>query len=249
MVKNNVLVVGVYLIDKPNYAEKITHSLMQTRRWNLDIHWAAIGQGVLPDVMKPFTRFKTSQKIQKFVLINRLLASVDMDQYRYVLVTDDDIELPDGFLDRYLACQEMYDLALAQPARTHDSFVDHRFVSQLLGVAARRTRFVEIGPVFSIRHDAFSTLIPFEEGAPMGWGLDFIWPLLLEAVGMNLGIIDMTPVKHRLRKSVSFYNHGQTEFAMKRFLKQREHLTPSEVFVALQTFPLVENSPQGNEGQ
>jgi hypothetical protein len=61
----------------------------------------------------------------KFELVNQMLAAVNLDEFDVVLVCDDDISLPSGFVDRYLALVHHYDFALAQPARTHDSFTDH----------------------------------------------------------------------------------------------------------------------------
>ncbi len=73
---------------------------------------------------------------------------------RLRVITDHDVELPPFFLDRYLAWVRKYGFALAQPARTHDSYIDHRFVEQLDGITARQAQYVEIGPFFSMRPDA-----------------------------------------------------------------------------------------------
>jgi hypothetical protein len=236
-----VLIVGVYLLEQANYAAEITRSLTRSKEWKVDIKWAAVGHGTIPEALASVTSLTTTEKSPKFALLNRLLALENLDDYRYLVVIDDDIELPKDFLDTYLGLQSHYNLALAQPARTHDSFIDHHFVAQLLGVAARRTRFVEIGPLFSISCAAIPLLVPFEEAAPMGWGLDFVWPLLLENAGLNLGIVDATSVRHALRKPVSLYDYGDTKSSMTTFLRDHRHLTPSEAFTALQTFPCTED--------
>ena len=63
------------------------------------------------------------------------------------------------------------------------------------GSIARRTRFVEIGPVTAIHADAFATLLPFPE-LRMGWGLDAHWAALVAERGWPAGIVDLTPVRH-----------------------------------------------------
>jgi hypothetical protein len=235
---NRVLVVGVYLPSVAHHAVAISSELLSARDWCVDLFWASVGSGAIPQELREVTVLRLSERVPKFALLNRLLARVDLRPYRFLVVVDDDIELPSRFLDRFLAHQVAHELTLAQPARTHDSYIDHYFVAQLLGVAARRTRFVEIGPVFSLHRDGFPYLLPFEEQAPMGWGLDFVWPAQLEEHGLILGIVDAVPVRHALRKPVSTYDYSQTNESMARFLSKRRHLSKADAFRALETFPL-----------
>ena len=235
---NRVLVLGVYLPSVPNHAARISADLLAGNQWQVDLRWAAVGEGEIPDELGELTVLQMTERMPKFHLLNRLLTGIDLSVYRFLVVVDDDIELESGFLDRFLAYQTAHDLTLAQPARTHDSYIDHYFVAQLIGVEARRTRFVEIGPVFSLRRDGFAHLLPFDEEAPMGWGLDFVWPVQLDAAGCRLGIIDASPVRHALRKPVTTYDYTETSAAMERFLSDRAHLDHAEAFVALETFPL-----------
>jgi hypothetical protein len=152
-------------------------------------------------------------------------------------VCDDDISLPEGFVDRYLELVSSHGLALAQPARTHDSYIDNWITEQLDGLTARRTRFVEIGPLFSMRRDAVRLLTPFSEASPMGWGYDFVWPVLLEEAGLGMGIVDATPVVHNLRKPVTLYDRRDAAIAMQSFLADRRHLTPHEAFSIVEAYP------------
>lgn len=122
-----------------------------------------------------------------------------------MLICDDDIDLPAAFIDRYLDRVTKYDFALAQPARTHDSYIDHSIVEQLDGFDARRTRFVEIGPHFSVAREVYPHLLRFDESSPMGWGYDFVWPVVMEEIGRRMGIVDATPVARKLRKPVAHY--------------------------------------------
>ncbi|UHD14550.1 hypothetical protein [Thiocapsa bogorovii] len=235
---NRVLVLGIYLPSVANHAARISADLLAGNLWQIDLRWAAVGEGGIPDGLRALTVLRLTERVPKFRILNRLLAEIDLAPYRFLVVVDDDIELESGFLDRFLAYQTAHDLTLAQPARTHDSYIDHYFVAQLLGVEARQTRFVEIGPVFSLRRDGFAHLLPFDEEAPMGWGLDFVWPVQLDAHGCRLGVIDASPVRHALRKPVSTYDYTETNTAMEQFLNDRAHLSHAAAFVALETYPL-----------
>ncbi len=127
------------------------------------------------------------------------------------------------------------DLALSQPARTADSYIDHYFVMQMPGIKGRTTRFVEIGPLVCVRSDAYSLIFPFGE-VGMGWGLDFIWPQLIEQAGLRMGIVDAVPVAHRLRKPVSHYSHAQADQEQQNLLRNRQHLSREEAFIVREIY-------------
>lgn len=234
---NRVLVLGVYLADRPNLAPEISVELARATRWQVEQRWVALGRSPVPAALAPVTTWTTVQPTPKFEVLNRLLREEGApDRFDYIVVSDDDITLPAGFLDAYLALVEQYDLALAQPARTHDSYIDHRFVEQLDGLDARWTRFVEIGPLFSIRRDALARLAPFDPSSPMGWGYDFVWPVVMEEAGLHMGIVDATPVSHSLRKPVANYDYGTANQAMKDFLAAHPHLTRDRAFTIIRAF-------------
>jgi hypothetical protein len=231
----SVLVVGVYLANRENTAHHISRELILSRRWNVEQRWIALGRGD-PRALAPPTTATVEPPQPKFALLNRVLGREELDRHEFVVVCDDDIELPEGFLDRYLDLVTRFDLALAQPARTHDSYIDHWFVEQLDGLEARRTRFVEIGPLFSMRRDAARHLLPFSEESAMGWGYDFVWPVVMEAAGLRMGIVDATPVAHRLRKPVAYYDHASASRAMNAFLSTRSHLSREEAFTIVEAY-------------
>jgi len=181
-----VLVAGIYLADRENNIVPISSELGQSKHWIVDQQWIALGRGAIPDGLAPVTVSTVETPTPKFVLLNQLLGKLDLDRYSFVLVCDDDIGLPPGFVDRYMELVVAHEFALAQPARSHCSDIGHVFVEALDGLTARWTRFVEIGPVFSMRHDAARLLLPFDETSPMGWGYDFIWPVIIEKAGLRM---------------------------------------------------------------
>ena len=233
---HSVLVVGVYLLDKPSCIIPITRELGKPCHWEAEQRWVALGTGRIPDEVASVTARKVTPPGMKFLLLNQLLAETAIDQYEFIVVCDDDIVLPSEFLDRYLELVRRYEFALAQPARTHESFIDHPFVEQLDGLTARWTRFVEIGPLFSVHRRAFALLVPFDEASPMGWGYDFFWPSILADAGLKMGIVDAAPVAHSFRKPVSYYEHGASSRDMERFLRQRSHLSPDEAFYIVESY-------------
>ena len=234
--RQKVLVVGVFLSDKPHHAVHVTEELARSSDWKVDQKWIALGSSAVPPELAGLTVAAVRQPSSKFALINSLLANAPYGDYAFVIVCDDDIRLPAGFLDTYLTLVCKHDFALAQPARTHDSYIDHPFVEQLDGIQARWTRFVEIGPLFSIRRDATSLLLPFDEASPMGWGYDLVWPHVLETASLKLGIVDATAVAHTLRKPVAHYSYPAARDAMDRFLDKRPHLSKYEAFRIIESY-------------
>jgi hypothetical protein len=165
-VVHRVLVTGIYLADKKNAASQITREFAGSANWKVEQRWVSLGKSQPSTDLAPFTVQVTESPSPKFLLLNQALLGVDLNAFEYVIVSDDDIRLPTGFLDRYLSVVSRYGFDVAQPARTHESYIDHRFVEQLDGIDARRTRFVEIGPMFSLHRSAYDYFLPFDETSP-----------------------------------------------------------------------------------
>lgn len=228
-----VLVLGIYLADRKNLVRHIVQELGETMRYRVTQRWAALNGEAPAAHVEKVTLMKPSRRIPKFALLNRLMDGVNVADYDFILLCDDDIQLPESFLDRLLDRQTKYDFALAQPARTHDSYTDHQIVEMEDGLDARRTRFVEIGPVVSLRRDAAAMLLPFDEACGMGWGLDLIWPVLMEKSGLKMGIIDATPVAHALRPAAKSYGLEEALAHMQAYLADKPHLTKEQAMVVL----------------
>ena len=237
--KKDILVAGIYLADQANNIREIVNVLSKSSHYNVIQKWAAIAKNEIENDLKQFTVLKLQEKTPKFKILNLILSGEDLSKYAFLLIVDDDIALPDDFVDNYLTAVQKYDFALAQPARTHDSYIDHAIVEQVDGLAARKTRFVEIGPLFSIRKDLYKFILPFDENAGMGWGLDFIWPSVIEDVGLNMGIVDAFPIEHKMRAPVINYSHKKTEDEMNAYLKTKKHLSKVDAFRVLESYALI----------
>ena len=231
-----VLALGVYLSEGVHSAEHIAAALAKSGP-GIEVvqRWAAIGTVSTNPELARLTVVQSVEMQPKFELINRALVGVEISTFDYVLVCDDDIYLPDGFVAFFLAYQQAFDLALAQPARAWHSHFDHAFALRRPWLLARRTRFVECGPLISIRRDAASFLVPFSNPAQL-WGLDLVWPVEIERRGLKMGIIDAIAVDHSLRPQASAYDKEQQDAAMHRFLARIEHLPMKEAFIVLDRY-------------
>jgi hypothetical protein len=229
-----VLCAGVYLAERENTAEHISRVFARSQRVDLVQRWIALTPGGEGRTDVSGTVAIVSEPTPKFALLNRLLTNLTV--FDWIILCDDDIEVAEGFVDALIAMAQRFDFALCQPARTHDSYVDHYFVTQLSGLLARQTRFVEIGPIVCVRRDAAPLLLPFDDSCGMGWGLDFIWPVIMENAGMRLGIIDSVPVAHRLRKPTANYAHADADREMARTLAANQHLTYQEAFQIVEAY-------------
>lgn len=231
-----VLVAGVYLANQENAIEHIVGQMKRSRYHTVTQRWVALFGDAPSEEIKAVTALAVGEAIPKFVLLNRLLSGEAPERYDYVVICDDDIWLPTDFLDEFLFLQEKYDFAVAQPARTHNSYIDHQFVEQLDGLTTRRTRFVEIGPLVSIRRDVFSVLFPFNESSSMGWGYDFVWPHVIEEMGLRMGIVDATPVDHSMREPMKNYDYDEANKSQEDYFSKNLHLSKDEAFRILESY-------------
>ncbi len=229
-----ILVVGVYMADEPNTALHLIHELHASARHAVVQRWAALALGARGRRDLPSTEMVVTEPTPKFTILNRL--AHDAGDFDWLILCDDDVELPDGFLDQFMALAEAYNFALAQPARTADSYTDHPIVQVLPGLKARRTRFVEIGPVVAMRRDAAALLVPFPADCGMGWGLDLVWPRVLEPAGLRLGIVDATPVSHRLRPPATAYDGEKARQSMYWTLATHGNLSLDDAFTILEPY-------------
>ena len=226
-----ILVAGIYLADHPNNAPALIAAAAGqgvTQRW-IALELAGPGRSDLPHTVAVLQGPQP-----KYRLLDRLTA--DAAAFDWVLLLDDDIELAPGFLPALVEAATRCDLTLCQPARTADSEIEHPITVAVPGLLARRTRFVEIGPCVLIRRDAVPLILPFGE-VGMGWGLDLVWPVRIEAAGLAMGIVDAVPVAHRMRKRGSTYDDSLAWDAMQRMLAVTPHLAFEQAFTELARWP------------
>lgn len=162
----------------------------------------------------------------KFENLNAILEGRDPAARDWLLVVDDDVVLPDRFLDRFVAICEALDFALAQPAQTWRSHAAWPITRRRGGSIARETRYVEIGPVTAFRADATAELFPFPP-LRYGWGLDVHWAALASEHAWKLGIVDALPVRHDRAPVATGYSHEGAVAEAREFLRERPYI-PAE---------------------
>jgi glycosyltransferase involved in cell wall biosynthesis len=170
----------------------------------------------------------------KFENLNLLLESHKPRESDWLLVVDDDIELPQGFLDRFLFLAERFGLDLAQPAHRLSSHAAWQVTRRRFADVVRETRFVEIGPLTAFARSTFSTLLPFPE-LRMGWGLDLHWAALARERGWRCGVVDAAPIGHRTAPAASSYSRERALAEARAFLEHRPYLTAAEAQQTLVT--------------
>jgi hypothetical protein len=156
----------------------------------------------------------------KFGNLNLLIGEARAD---WLAMVDDDVVLPQRFLDRAIALAEVFDLALVQPAQSLASHAAWAVTRRRPFSVLRETRFVEIGPVTLFRRDVAAELLPFPS-LRYGWGLDLHWSALAAERGWRLGIVDALPVRHESGPVGSGYSSDAAIEEAQGFLAERPYL-------------------------
>jgi hypothetical protein len=170
----------------------------------------------------------------KFENLNRLLAVQEPEGRDWLLVVDDDVELPRGFLDRFLFLCERFSLQLAQPAHRLNSHAAWPHTRRLAGSVVREVSFVEIGPVTAFARATFPTLLPFPE-LRMGWGLDAHWAALAREHSWRCGIIDAVSIRHRAAPAAEAYSREAALAEARAFLAERPYVSGDDAGRTLTT--------------
>jgi hypothetical protein len=213
--RRRVLVFGVVRPEHAALADAVRAELARSRHI-VELHTcAADGRG-------------------RFENLNLLLRANPPGDADWLLIADDDVELPRGFVDRFVFLAERFAFALAQPAQSLDSHAAWATTRRRAGSAARETGFVEIGPVTGFARATFDTLLPFPE-LTMGWGLDVHWAAVARAHGWRCGVLDAVVVRHRAAPAASSYSREDAVAEARAFLRGREYLSAPEVERTLAT--------------
>ena len=160
----------------------------------------------------------------KFENLNQVLeTAAPMYEYDWLFVVDDDVLLPERFLDRFMGVLGRFELDLAQPAQSLRSHAAWRVTRRRARSIAREIRFVEIGPVTAFSAPVAAELLPFPE-LRFGWGLDLHWAAVAAERGWRCGVVDALPVRHTSAPVAAAYGHDQAIEEAQRFLAGRPYL-------------------------
>lgn len=142
--------------------------------------------------------YHENRKGMKWPVIGELLARQPelQERYDYIWLPDDDLVADAVTISRMFDYARAFGLALAQPALTRDSYYTWPLLLQDTRYLLRFTRFIEVmAPVFD--RAALTACLPTFTESASGWGLDSVWPQLLQGRGGDaLAIIDAAAVRH-----------------------------------------------------
>jgi len=239
--KKRILIIGVALGDRKNHYNHISSTLSKSERHEVQQVWAILKSNSKMKSLRNVKHIYIDEYIPRTKLINSLFNEHSDKQYDFIIIVDDDIRLHNGFLDKFINMQDHFDFSIAQPARTIDSTISHEITRQRPDLLARQTLFVEIGPLVSIRHDAQKLILPLDERSPMGWGLDYVWPHMIQKNNMKMGIIDSVPVAHTLRPVGESYKPENAYDVMVDYLQTVEHLNEIDAHIVLKNYSKTES--------
>ena len=224
----SVLITGVY---RPDGVEDMATAVRELRRSKHRLRFALGATGPLAT---PLGAETTEAELEggKFANLNRLLAGAG-ELPDWLLLLDDDVRLPEGFLDGLIGVAEALRLDLSQPALTWRSFGAWRVTRQRAALA-RRTRFVEIGPVTLMRREVADAVTPFSE-AGMGWGQCLHWAALAKERGWGVGIVDALAIRHERRATASAYGESDALEAARAYLAEHDHISFAEADETLES--------------
>jgi hypothetical protein len=220
MPPRRVMVLGIYGDDGAGSLARALTALSSERH---DVRFAFGALGQADRRLAVHTVRDRLAGAGKFENLNRLLDAAPVPAPDWTVVIDDDVDLPRGFLDRFLACAEGVALQLAQPAHRHTSSAAWSVTRRARGSVARRTRLVEIGPVTAFHSAVADVLLPFPP-VRMGWGLDAHWGGLALERDWRLGVVDATPIRHESRRTASAYDRADAIAEIAGFLPGRPYI-------------------------
>jgi hypothetical protein len=233
MPRRSVVVLGIYQRD-PGDLDKACEELL-TSRHQVEL-WLGSTSHVAP-ALAPYTQV-TGLTGRKVTNTNSLWASWRRQhdgEPDWMITIDDDVLLPPGFLDRFLALCEHFDFTLAGATQTHRSYAAWGVMRRHWLSLARQTRYVEIGPVTAFRPEAVNRLFPMP---PLyyGWGIDQHWAAVAEQENWRIGVVDATPIRHERNPIGASYSRGEAGAEAERFLAAHPHLTNEEANTTLRTY-------------
>jgi hypothetical protein len=228
----SVLVLGLY---SGNYAALLGRALDELSRSGRELSFAL---GALDSPAPALAAHTVASGLRgggKFENLNALLERASWRESDWIVVIDDDVELPRGFLDRMLFCAERLRLQLAQPALRRASHAAWAVCRRERGTIARRTRLVEIGPLTAFHRSVAASLMPFPP-LRMGWGLDLHWGGLARERGWRLGVVDAVPIRHEVRATATSYDRTEAVAELRRFLASRPHIDRETALTVVQRY-------------
>lgn len=115
--------------------------------------------------------------------------------YDYVWLPDDDLDTTADQIDLLFRIMAGHNLQVAQPSLEHSSYFGHLTTLHNNRFRIRYTNYVEVmAPCFTTA--VLERAVPLFNANLSGWGLDFVWPKLVDEPASQIAIIDAVQVRH-----------------------------------------------------
>lgn len=140
----------------------------------------------------------------------------NLKHYKYVWLPDDDIEADCETVNKMFEMMRTYELSVAQPSLSPDSYFSTLHVVQCNQCILRYSNFVEI-MVPCLRMDVLLQVLPDFEFTLSGYGIDTIWHRLeavtnnRAAILDNISVLHTRPIGSQLRSTIA--NRGTSSGA------------------------------------
>lgn len=174
--EKKILAIGIEVPGREEWLSRVVRKLAATHH-DLTIQTTPMG---------------TRQRIDN---LNNVIRAQAINDFDWVITFDDDIDIPENFLDTFILLIESFDFDIAQPAHNYVSNMSFRINRRNCFSLARHTGFVEVGPLVAFRRTVYQHLLPFPD-IGMGHGLDIHWAHKSVQEKWRLGIVDYTPIRH-----------------------------------------------------
>ncbi|MCU4186183.1 hypothetical protein K6U06_17590 [Acidiferrimicrobium sp. IK] len=127
----------------------------------------------------------------KLHLVNLLLSHRSIPPEAFVVIADDDVCFSKGDLATCISVGASHGLDLFQPAHSWASWVTYPLLLRRPRREARRTSFVESGPLYIVSPSGRAKVLPLPD-IGMGWGIEVLW----SQMGLREGVIDACAIVH-----------------------------------------------------
>jgi hypothetical protein len=213
--RRRILVIAVRVDSRKELMDQLVASLSRTRH---DVTF----------------RIKSVGGLGKLDNMNMLLDEADIAGFDWVIAADDDIVVPDHFLDLFITTLEAYDMKVGMPAHKFASYSGYEVTRRAFGTVARATNFVEVGPFVAFARETYDAFFPFPS-LKYGWGVDISWGAIAKARGWRMGISDLSPMRHVRPIGATYPREDATAEAI-GYVARAGFLPRRETFAKLERF-------------
>ena len=164
-----------------------------TRNWDLVVSYF----GKDPDRHRAPDIVRIDDVGPKWSPLQRLLTEHPefLDRYDYIWLPDDDLAMTKPDMNRFFDICRQYNLELAQPSLSVESPMNHPLLIHNRATHLRFSNFVEVmAPCFSA--DCLRRVLPTLSRTQSGWGIDWLWPRLVNNTETGMAVIDDVVIHH-----------------------------------------------------